>query len=83
VTLELELAHDTLSTRPAPSARRIVAQPEAVQEHGVAPLEDFDVADARVRDVCMHARCPIPAWTRARAACDGLCERDDEEIREV
>ena len=63
---------DAVAAAEAAPAAGALADAELVHDDGVAALEDLDVADARVRDVRVHARRTVPPWTRARAACNGL-----------
>ena len=73
--------NDAVAAAPLALAARALADAELVDEYGISPLEDLDVADARVGDVRVHARGAVPGRACARSASDCLQESNDEYMR--
>lgn len=73
---ELDVAHNAVTPAPLALPARALADPELVHDEWVTPLKDLDVADARVRNVRVHAVCTVPARAGARTTCDRLQATD-------
>lgn len=65
---KFNFAHDSVAASILSLPTGAVAQTETVEEHWIASLENFDVADTGVCDMGVYARCSVPAWSRSGAA---------------
>ena len=72
---ELDVPDDAVPAVPLSFTAAAFTDAEFVNEDGIAPLEDLDIADTGVGDVCVDARCTMPPWSGAGTACYSLLER--------